>query len=75
MDAKLLEKLRRITPEEQEILNGRHDINADIYVEAKGNVFDSKKLLDRTKLITVRPHTRFIAFPKHTQLCRSYIYV
>lgn len=75
MDAKLLEQLRRITPEEQEILKGRHDINADIYVEAKGNVFDSKKLLDRTKLITVRPHTRFIAFPKHTHNYVEVIYM
>lgn len=75
MDQKLLEQLRRITPEEQEILDGRREINEEIYVQSKGNVFDSKKLLDSTKLITVRPHTRFVAFPKHTHNYVEVIYM
>lgn len=32
MKAELLEQLRKITPEEQEILNGRKQINEAIYV-------------------------------------------
>lgn len=75
MNRLLLEQLRRITPEEQEILDGRREINEDIYVQAKGNVFDSRKLLDSTKLITVRPHTRFVAFPKHTHNYVEVIYM
>lgn len=75
MNRILLEQLRRITPEEQEILDGRREFNEDIYVQAKGNVFDSRKLLDSTKLITVRPHTRFVAFPKHTHNYVEVIYM
>ncbi len=75
MNRTLLEQLRRITPEEQDILDGRRGFNEDIYVQAKGNVFDSRKLLDSTKLITVRPHTRFVAFPKHTHNYVEVIYM
>ena len=39
MKAELLEQLRKITPEEQEILNGRKQINEAIYVQSEGHVF------------------------------------
>ena len=35
MKAELLEQLRKITPEEQEILNGRKQINEAIYVQSE----------------------------------------
>ncbi len=75
MNANILEQLKRITTEEQEILDGRLEIDEKIYVESEGNVFDSRKLLDHTKLITVRPHTRFIHFPKHTHNYVEVIYM
>ena len=75
MDKTLLEQLKQITPEEQEILDGRGGINEAIYVQSNGSVFDSKKLLDASKLITVRPHTRFAAFPKHTHNYVEVIYM
>lgn len=75
MNNEILKQLKRITPEEQEILDGRHEIDEKIYVESEANVFDSKKLLDTTKLITVRPHTRFIHFPKHTHNYIEVIYM
>lgn len=75
MNQDLLEQLRRITPEEQEILNGRKEINEEIYTQSAGNVFDSHKLLDTYKLITVRPHTRFVHFPKHTHNYVEVIYM
>ena len=75
MKAELLEQLRKITPEEQEILNGRKQINEAIYVQSEGHVFDSRKLLDASKLITVRPHTRFVHFPKHTHNYVEVIYM
>lgn len=75
MNQTLLEHLRKITPEEQEILDGRREINEDIYAESTTHVFDSRKLLDTTKLITVRPHTRFISFPKHTHNYVEVIYM
>ena len=75
MKAELLEQLRKITPEEQEILNGRKQINEAIYVQSEGHVFDSRKLLDASKLITVRPHTRFVHFPAHTHNYIEVIYM
>jgi len=62
----LLEKLKKITPEEQKILNGESDIDREIYMANPGNIINSKKLLIGGKQIAIRPHTRFIHFPKHT---------
>lgn len=66
MDAALLERLSVITGEEQQILDGRRDIDRSIYMQEQRNVVNSRKLLSSGKLITVRPHTRFIHFPKHS---------
>lgn len=62
----VLEKLKQITPEEYEILNGKRNINRSIYMAGVKNTINSKKLLDAGKLITMRKHTRFIDFPEHT---------
>ena len=65
MDKKLLGKLAKITQEEQEILNGRKQIDTSIYNLNRSMVVDRKKLLESGKLIELRPHTRFLHFPKH----------
>lgn len=41
----------------------------------KENVVDANKLLENGKLITVRPHTRFVHFPKHTHNYIELIYM
>ena len=66
MDPILLEKLSAITPEEQSILDGRTSIDRDLYMQGQSNEINSRKLLSAGKLITLRPHTRFIHFPEHT---------
>ena len=66
VDAKLMEQLSVITAEEQEILDGRSDIDRSIYMQGQGSTINSRKLLASGKLITIRPHTRFIHFPEHT---------
>lgn len=66
MDPVLLQQLSVITPEEQQILAGRRDIDRTIYMHEQGTTVNSRKLLSAGKLITVRPHTRFIHFPDHT---------
>lgn len=58
--------LREITDEEQKILEGNKGIDRSIYMGARGNRINSKKLLESGKLITMRKHTRFIDFPEHT---------
>ena len=66
MDAKLLERLSVITGEEREVLAGRNDIDRSIYMQGQDSTINSRKLLASGKLITIRPHTRFIHFPAHT---------
>jgi len=76
MDHKLLDKLKRITPEEQEILDGKKDINRSIYMNSySSNIIDCKKLLEQNKLIQVRPHTRFVHFPAHKHNYVEVIYM
>jgi AraC-like DNA-binding protein len=65
MDPGILERLCPITPEEQAILDGRTSIDRDIYMQGQDNTVNSRKLLSSGKLITLRPHTRFIDFPQH----------
>lgn len=66
MNAELLDRLSIITPEEQEILDGRGDIDKRLYTDSDKMIIESEMLLDAGKLITVRPHTRFVHFPLHT---------
>ena len=75
MDAKLLSRLSVITAEEQEILDGRADIDRSIYMQGQGKTINSRKLLSSGKLITIRPHTRFIHFPEHTHDYVEVIYM
>ncbi len=65
MDGQLLNSLKGVTLEEQAILDGRLFINRDLYMQGQGNTINSRKLLAAGKLITLRPHTRFIHFPEH----------
>lgn len=65
MNKETLVKLQEITAEEQAILDGRTAIDRDIYMQGRSNTVNAKKLLSAGKLITIRPHTRFIHFPEH----------
>lgn len=62
----ILDRLRTITAEEQAILDGRTTIDRELYMQGQSNTINSRKLLEAGKLITLRPHTRFIHFPMHT---------
>lgn len=75
MRAELLDQLRNITPEEQEILNGRRSVNHALYNLNRSMVVDCAKLLERGKLIDLRPHTRFIHFPAHTHNYIEVVYM
>lgn len=75
MHEQLLKELSVITGEEQKILDGRTEIDQQIYTEKKDMVIDSRKLLQKGKLIQVRPHTRFVHFPEHTHNYIEVIYM
>jgi AraC-like DNA-binding protein len=75
MDTELLDQLKRITPEEEEILAGRDTVQKEIYTSARDFTIDSKKMLAKGKLIDIRTHTRFIHFPKHRHNYVEIIYM
>ena len=62
----ILDKLTPITDEEQTILGGKAAVDKSIYTTEGGSVINHERLLDQGRLISVRKHTRFIHFPKHT---------
>ena len=66
MNREILERLSRISPEERAILAGRRQIDREIYMDGAHDVISGEKLLKQGRLIAIRPHTRFVAFPEHT---------
>lgn len=75
MNTEIINQLKKITDEEAEILRGRSEIDKGRYTSAPALIVDSGKLLDSGKLIQIRPHTRFIHFPKHTHNYVEVIYM
>ena len=55
----MLKRLSRVTEEEQAILDGRTEIDRGRYTDQKDMVVDCEKLLEKGRLIQIRPHTRF----------------
>lgn len=66
MNDSLLRKLSVITEEEEKIRNGKAQIDRNLYMDGTRDVISGDKLLKPGQIITIRPHTRFIAFPEHT---------
>lgn len=78
MNPELLEKLEKITEEEQQILAGASEVNKNLYqsdFSKRTDEIDSRKLLESGKLITIRKHTRFVHFPAHTHNYVEIIYM
>ncbi len=80
MEKSILEELQRITPEEQRLLDGEKSIDDQLYLAPGGasehhNIYDSRRLLEAGRLITIRKHTRFVHFPKHTHNYVEVIYM
>ena len=66
IDQSILDKLSALTAEEQAILSGKREIDRALYMDGSRDVITGDKLLEPGKLLTIRPHTRFVAFPEHT---------
>lgn len=69
MNQQLLQRLSVITDEEQRILNGE-PLSQAAYTQGASFIVSGRKLLPPRQLITLRPHTRFTAFPLH---CHDYV--
>ena len=75
MNQELLDTLRAISLEEQQILDGDKDVQKELYTNTKDFVIDSNIMLAKGKLIDIRPHTRFVHFPKHRHNYVEIIYM
>ncbi|MCR5101923.1 MAG: AraC family transcriptional regulator [Butyrivibrio sp.] len=82
MNIDLIKTLSVITEEEKEILSGKKTINKALYYDATKDTsadnsaeIDSARVLKNGKLIDIRPHTRFVHFPKHTHNYVEFIYM
>ena len=75
MQQRLLDHLKRITEEEQKILDGVAEVDRDLYTSGCDFIVDSAKMFNEGKLITVRTHTRFIHFPAHRHNFIEVLYV
>ena len=64
MNESLLARLAAVTDEEKRILEGS-TVDMENYASGRDSVIDSKKMLEKGRLISIRPHTRFAPFPKH----------
>ena len=62
----LLNKLSVVTDEEKKILSGETQIDRSLYMDGAHDVISGDKLLPSGRIIAIRPHTRFTAFPEHT---------
>ncbi len=74
MQQELLDQLRKITEEEQRILDGG-EIERDLYTSEKSFIVDAAKMLEEGNLIAVRTHTRFVYFPSHRHNFIEVLYV
>lgn len=79
MRQELLNHLKTITAEEQSILDGSSGIQQGLYTTKTANkhdfMIDSEQLLKKGKLIEIRPHTRFVHFPRHRHNYVEMIYM
>ena len=83
MKEELLEQLMPVTAEEEAILNGQNSINRSLYYREekapaksfRADEIDAEKVLTNGKLIDMRPHTRFVHFPKHTHNYVEFVYM
>lgn len=64
-----------ISPEEQFYLDGNQQVERDIYTRQKIFEIDRALFLKEGRLITVRPHSRFVDFPEHRHNYIEIMYV
>ena len=65
MREQLLQELMIISEEEKKYQAGQGNIEKQLYAKESISEIDRELLLKRGRLITVRPHSRFVDFPEH----------
>ena len=76
INQELIDKLSPITDEEKKILEENGGIDRKLYhLGEKTSIISGEKLLTLGKKIAVRPHTRFVHFPRHSHDFVEIIYM
>jgi AraC-like DNA-binding protein len=75
MEEDLLRRLAEITEEERALLAGSAVVEKSQYTAARDFTIDSNKMLQKGRLIDIRPHTRFVHFPCHRHNYVEIIYM
>ncbi len=65
MRKEIIDILSQLTAEEVKIIEGDSSISKELYTSEDEFIIDSARLLEKGKLIAIRPHTRFAYFPVH----------
>lgn len=66
MQKELLERLRAVTEEEKKILESeKSTVQKELYTSGAEFTVESRKMMRKGRLIDIRTHTRFVAFPDH----------
>ncbi|MBQ7614793.1 MAG: helix-turn-helix domain-containing protein [Butyrivibrio sp.] len=65
MRKEIIDNIGKLSAEEEQLISGKKDISKELYTSEDEFVVDSDKLLEKGKLIAMRPHTRFAYFPVH----------
>lgn len=75
MRESLLERLQIISPEEQAYLDGHGNVKKEMYTFKQPFEIDKQLFLKEGRLVTMRPHTRFVNFPEHSHNYIEIMYV
>lgn len=75
MKESLIQKLQEISFEEQTYLDGHANVKKEIYTKQNTFEIDKQLFLKEERLITVRPHSRFVNFPEHRHNYIEIMYV
>ena len=67
MRKQLLQELKLISEEEKKYQSGQGNIEKQLYAKDSISEIDRELLLERGRLVTVRPHSRFVE--AQAQLC------
>ncbi len=70
----LIERLSALTEEESRILHGE-PLQQSTYANGNSFVISGQKMLPPARMITLRPHTRFVSFPSHSHDYVEMIYM
>lgn len=75
MNKDLLDQLKVVTKEEQDIIDNHTNILKSLYTDDSQFIIDSKKMIEDQALISVRTHNRFADFPLHRHNFIEMMYV